>query len=243
MAYYLTLKEKTDYKLLDVTLLEEFIRLSKFKGNSYNLEEIDAFTSKFDNELILKKRLFEEGIITADEIIKDISIRMKSKGTLKKVPYGLFYRNMSNYLDLFYVRSLLLSLYKDTVFLNKLLAYYRSSYNREGLDQIRALLFGYKDSDIDLNSALDLFFTHEIYDIDYKNGVSKIKYKSFHDLAMFIYNYLYKKDKSITQLQAIDDERMNKLIILKDSLTSPKIYVKKKVMKKKNEIDGQMSFF
>ena len=57
MAYYLTIKEKNNLKLLDVSNLDEFTRLSKYKGGVYSLEEIDLFTECFDDEIELKRRL------------------------------------------------------------------------------------------------------------------------------------------------------------------------------------------
>ena len=60
MAYYLTVKDKKNYKLLDIASLEEFKRLSKFKNNSYSLEEIDLFTSHFLSEIELKTKLSEK---------------------------------------------------------------------------------------------------------------------------------------------------------------------------------------
>ena len=99
MAYYLTIKDKNDYKLLDITNTIEFQRLSRFKGISYSLEEIDLFTSNFYNEIVLKRKLYEYGVISLDEITKDISIRRKSKNEYKKVMYGLVYHDMKAFLD------------------------------------------------------------------------------------------------------------------------------------------------
>ena len=243
MAYYLTVKEKQDYKLLDVTCMEEFRRISKFKNNSYSLEEINMFSSQFDNELSLKIKLFEQGIITLEDIVKDITIRLKLDGKLKKVPYGLAYKHMIKYFDIHYLRMKLLELQNDTIFLNKLLDYYRNNHNQEALRQINALLHGYRDTDLNIYSALNLFFSNEIFKIDRNTGLAEIKYKSLHDLAMFIYNYIDKKDKSNIELESRKIRRIEELKSLKESLTPKEIIVKKRVKKQREEIDGQISFF
>ena len=53
MAYYIVIKDKDNYRKLDISNMKEFTRISKFK-NGYSLEELDLFTSKFNNEVELK---------------------------------------------------------------------------------------------------------------------------------------------------------------------------------------------
>ena len=243
MAYYLTIKDKNDYKLLDITNTVEFQRLSRFKGNSYSLEEIDLFTSNFYNEIVLKRKLYEYGVISLDEITKDISIRRKSKNEYKKVMYGLVYHDMKAFLDCYYLRGRFLELQCDTVFLNKLLDHYRNNYKQENLAKIRAILGGYSGDDINIFEALSSFFNDEVFDEDYQTGEVKVKYKSLHDLAMFIYNYLDKKNKCKLEIEVLEVERMRMLKVLQDDLIPKDVYVKKRVKKKKEELDGQISFF
>ena len=54
MAYYLTIKEKNNYKELNITTLSEFKRISKFKNSSYSLEEIDITIIRKFNAIIRK---------------------------------------------------------------------------------------------------------------------------------------------------------------------------------------------
>ena len=124
MAYYLTIKEKHDYKLLDISNMMEFKRISKFKAKSFCLEEIDIFTSSFPNEVIFKKILFENGIINLDDIPKEISIRRKNKEDMVKVMYDLVYDYNKKFLDEVYIRMKLLELQNDSIFLIKLLNHY-----------------------------------------------------------------------------------------------------------------------
>ena len=77
MAYYLTIqKNRNRYKEINISLLEEFKRISKFK-NGYSLEEIDYFTSLFDDEVHFKEVLLDKGLISSEDITKEISIRQK----------------------------------------------------------------------------------------------------------------------------------------------------------------------
>lgn len=236
MAYYLTIKQNKEYKKLDISYLKEFQRLSKFKGDSYSLEELDNFTSMFKNEIELKRSLYNSGIISLDEITKEISIRRKNKNELIKVMYELYYESTRKYLDEYYLRSKLLELQNDKAFLNKLLAHYRSSHYQEPLAQIRALVMGYQDTDLNIYTALSNFFNNEIYSVDYTTGETKIKYKSLHDLGMFIINYL---KQNINQ----KEEKQKELQILQEELTPKQTFVKKRVKTKRIELEGQTTFF
>lgn len=246
MAYYLTIKNKNDYKLLDITSVEKFKRLSKFKNNSYSLEEIDLFISKFSNEIELKTTLFEEEIISLEDITKEISIRRKNKDELIKVMYDLVYSSNSKFLNEEYLRNILLTLQNDKDFLNKLLNHYRSNYKQENLAKIRAILTGYRGNSINIYEALNSFFIEEIYDIDYNTGLTKLKYKSLHDLAMFIDNYLKQRGKSQTDIdlntlnRKRELEELQKLLKTKENKKKPTPYVR---TKKKYNLDGQTSLF
>ena len=244
MAYYLTIKDKQNYKLLDVTSITEFKRLSKFKNNSYSLEEIDIFTSNFNNEIEFKRRLLEKSIITNEDIHKKIEIRIKLNGKLIKVRYDLVYRPIKKYLDIQYLKSELLIFQNDRTFLEKLLDYYRKSPKQEGLRQINTLMNGCSERDINMYSALSQFFKDELFIEDYKTGEVHLKYKSLHDLAMFIYNYSKSKEISLTNTNQ-SEQIKKELDNLKKEITLYKTEIKvmKKVKKPRKEIDGQTSFF
>lgn len=242
MAYYLTIKEKQNFKLLDVTGIEEFKRISKFKNNSYSLEEIDCFTSKFSGEIELKKKLYEKGIINLEELQTKIEIRMKLKDKLEKVRYDLIYQNNKKYLDVQYLISQLLILSNDIEFINKLLDRYRNSYKQEGLRQINAIVNGYRDSDLNISKAIYQFVQDEIFQTDKKTGLVTIKYKPLHDLAMFIYNYTLSIEQE-NKKSVIEELNKLKEELLKNSKQTDFVLVKKKTKKVRTEIEGQTSLF
>ena len=49
MAYYLTVKRQNKDILIDISMLDEFIKMSKYKNGGYSLEEIDNLTMSFEN--------------------------------------------------------------------------------------------------------------------------------------------------------------------------------------------------
>lgn len=226
MAYYIVIKNNKDYRKIDISSLKEFTRVSRFKNDCYSLEELDLFTSKFNDIIDLKEVLYENNLINNDEILSDISIRIKSNNKLVKVKYDMVYSNSVKFLDTMYLKSVICMLSNDKDYLNKLISYYRnSSYNNENIAKIRWILLGNSD-EIDLYNVINDFIIKEIFKTDYNTGEVALKYKSLHDLAMFTYNYINKKEDKKEELLILQSELINK--------------VKKK--KRNKQIEGQMSF-
>lgn len=228
MAYYIVIKNDKDYRKIDISSLKEFTRISRFKNDCYSLEELDLFTSKFNDIINLKKVLYENNLINYDEILSDISIRIKTNNKLVKVKYDMVYSNNFKYLDITYLKSVINTLSNDKDYLNKLISYYRnSSCNNENIAKIRWILLGNND-ELDLYNSINDFIIKEIFKTDYKTGEVSIKYKSLHDLAMFTCNYLNKKE----------DKKEDLLELQKELLQTNNIKRKKKT----KQIEGQMSF-
>lgn len=226
MAYYIVIKNNKDYRKIDISNLKEFTRVSRFKNDCYSLEELDLFTSKFNDIIDLKEVLYENNLINNDEILSDISIRIKSNNKLVKVKYDMVYSNSVKFLDTMYLKSVICTLSNDKDYLNKLISYYRnSSCNNENIAKIRWILLGNSD-EIDLYNVINDFIIKEIFKTDYNTGEVTLKYKSLHDLAMFTYNYINKKEDKKEELLILQSELINK--------------VKKK--KRNKQIEGQMSF-
>lgn len=250
MAYYLTIqKGKNEYKEINISSLNEFKRLSKFK-DSYSLEEIDMFTSMFADEVNLKEILYDNGLICLEDISKEISIRQKSKNELKKVRYGLVYKDTKKYLDYDYLKNIILSMQNDKTFLKKLVSNYRNSYSCViEISEIKNYLF-YSNSEVDIYLTLNNFFLNEILKKDLKTGEFKIKYKSLHDLAMFVRNYMEKMSLGVTENFENINLKKRLLLLEKSKLTNgvdakltPK--TKKLTRKKlsKQPLEGQISLF
>ena len=226
MAYYIVIKNNKDYRKIDISSLKEFTRVSRFKNDCYSLEELDLFTSKFNDIIDLKEVLYENNLINNDEILSDISIRIKSNNKLVKVKYDMVYSNSVKFLDTMYLKSVICTLSNDKDYLNKLISYYRnSSCNNENIAKIRWILLGNSD-EIDLYNVINDFIIKEIFKTDYNTGEVALKYKSLHDLAMFTYNYINKKEDKKEELLILQSELINK--------------VKKK--KRNKQIEGQISF-
>lgn len=253
MAYYLTINKNNEHKKLDISLLDQFKRFSKFKNEACSLEDINNCTSMFKDEVSFKKSLYERGIIDFDDITKDIAIRYSYEGKLEKVTYGLVYGEQVKYLDVEYLRMKLLSMQSDMVFLEKLAKRYKDSYsNNITISQLRNCL----DDDYYRNkylfNILNAFVNRELYYVVKSTGELRLKYKSLHDLAMFIYNYVNKKEQE--KLGQTDEsfnvQRKQTLLELqKSKLGSGTKYIKsnvKKLTKKeigKIPIEGQISLF
>ena len=71
MAYYLTVKRQNKDILIDISMLDEFIKMSKYKNGGYSLEEIDNLTMSFENEYFFKDALYNKGLIELDDIKKE----------------------------------------------------------------------------------------------------------------------------------------------------------------------------
>lgn len=157
MAYYLTIKRKNDYQVLDISKLEEFTKNSRYKNGGFSLEEIDNCTMKFYNEYFFKEALYKAGLISLEDIARDITIRCKNKEELTKVRYGLAYQDSKNYLDEYGLKFILLSKQKDKNFLEKLLSYYRNSYiNNINISKIKYAM-NMQDDEL-LNVSLGDFY-------------------------------------------------------------------------------------
>ncbi len=232
MAYYFTVRDKKEYKPLEIHKSELFQRLSRFKGASYSLEEIDKFTINFPNEVSLRVYLNEIGVLSASDINREITVRQKIKGELRKVKYSIIYEDMAKYLDFDYLRNQILARSGDIDFLKKLTSYYRNSAcGSFSINSIISFLFDRYDGIVDINKLLDDFLFAEVCKVNYEDGSCVLKYKSLHDFGMFLYNYISKEEKSLKS-------NLDGQISFEDEMP------KKKVKTKSNrEIDGQTSFF
>ena len=244
MAYYLTIKQGKTYHHLDLTPLKEFTKKSNLKSGSYTLEEIDTCLMQYENAYHFRKTLYESGIITLEDITKEITIRRKHNGTLVRVRYNLPYKDAAPYFDIMNLKYILISKTNDRPFIIKLIAYYRNSYiNNYNISQIKYALT-IKDDTL-LSKALEEFYLKEVTTVNPKTGEVKINYKSYHDLAMFTYTYdeeSYQRATNQTK-EEVSLKQKATLEYLKEELktTTPSHQPKPKTLKK--ELEGQISLF
>ena len=101
MAYNIMAEiKKGIYFPLDISKSKLFERTSRYKETRYSLEEIDRFTSNFENSNKLRKHLIETEILDLKTYDKPLSIRMPQKGEKpKKVMYDFLYQKDRKYLD------------------------------------------------------------------------------------------------------------------------------------------------
>ena len=101
MAYYFMVEGKKGkhipIEIGNSKYFQDKIRKYK-KAFAYSLQEIDKFTMMFDNEIELRERLCEEGILPFHLFEKPISIRNLNKNEYNKVPYDFLYQKDIEYI-------------------------------------------------------------------------------------------------------------------------------------------------
>jgi len=194
---------------------------NKKEGRVINLDSIiklkdlislDQFTVAFNNESELKIYLFNQGLITNEELKQNISLMYRYDGKVKKLQIA--YKEMEKYLDIEYLRYELKGLSSNIEFLEKLANYYSNGstkFNKQGVnvEDIRRYL-----SDVRINGGQtfhstmleaaidDLFEKAIIREKNVQTGEVKEDYRGQRDLAMLIYKYkkgLEKKQEEQTK--------------------------------------------
>lgn len=248
MDYYTMVRKNNEYVPLNISDNSNFERLSRYNGNKYSLEEIDNFTSKFEDEISLRKQLYYEGILSREDITREISIRIKNGDNYKKVMYDPIFKDSKMYLDPIYLLNKMWSLSDDYDFLLALMAHYRNSYvNNETIASIRAYTLG--NPELNINELLKDFLIREIYNRVYNRETNcyeekSIKYKSLHDLAAFIYHYQHKNDPKMSKKEM--EQELLSFVQELDSMFKAKeeIIERPKVKRRvKKPLDGQTSMF
>lgn len=251
MAYYFMVEtKKGEYNPLNISSSKYFPKTTtKYKkANAYTLEEIDQFTMMFNNEQELRNALIEEGILPINLSSKPLSTRFLSKSKYNKVMYDFLYQKDIEYIAFpTKVVELIMKRHyqNDFLFIQKLannfVKYYECSTTAPEVAQLSeaSIRRGNRHpalDEIDLNGdrlvarlvKLLILKHHECPNgwIDYK---SEVNYKNLHSLIAFINNY--------------DAKNNPKKEEIKTTSTIPKeIKVRKKTPKKRNEIEGQISF-
>lgn len=215
MAYNLTIDSEKENRPIDLRKIEKFKRHSNLKNNLYTLEEIDLFTNQYKDEKELKLDLYERGLITSEEISNDITIRKKEYKKLIPIKNGIAYSNTSEYLSVENLRNIIGRKMNDKNFVNDFVNKYQSSYKGgEVISEFKGLLNSDEKSKIYM--LIDEFLKIELYKKDKKTNKIKLRYKSLHDMAMFISNWneINKEIDKIDEYQKIKED----LLSLKNQL-------------------------
>ena len=247
MAYYFMVEEKRGkYLPLDITKSKYFSRLSNLK-NGATLQEIDNFTMMFYNEVEMRNLLLDEGVLSLQYYSKPLSTRIKKNNKYNKVMYDFLYQK-----DIEYVcdPSRLISKINDKLqmgkyrfverFANSFANYHECSstapevrkYAKESIRLGRKSRH-FDELDENYDNSLVRMVKLLIYDyIQLPSGrveytTNKIgNYRNLHSIIAFVNNYNEK----------------NKEVNLDNQISLFEEPVKKRV-RKKDEIDGQVSIF
>ena len=217
MAYYLTVESKRDEFIpLEIkhSIYFQIVKTKYDKKCAYTLEEIDNFTTMFDNELELRKALIYEGILPIDLKNRKLSIRILRKGKYEKIKYDFLYQKDLEYLvnPLLVVEEIMKRYYQnDFLFLQKFAGNFSNFYEcsttapevlQSATISLREGRRHYLLESVDKNRDLLvtrlvklLILKHtESFDgtINYKD---EINYRNLHSVVAFINNY----DKKISE--------------------------------------------
>ncbi len=242
--YYLTIKKRNNFKLLDITNMEGFTRLSRFKASIYSLQELDNFTSQFSSEAELKRALLDAKLIDVKDLTDPIAIATYWHGKVSLIEhYEPVYKSSKSYIDLGNLHLKINELKNNRAFLEALVSKYTYTYGNEYIFQIRELLKHY-NPELNLDDAVNNFYIYQVYQIN-KEGKTVIRYKNLRDLGLFTYAYVSTKGFTVPNTETKENLRQE-LISLKDEFTSSKGESHKVRVKKPDKnyiLDGQISFF
>lgn len=261
MAYYLLTKDNEgNHKALNIASSSIFKSECKFKKpKAHTLQEIDYFTSEFEDEQELKEHLISEGILSKELILNPLSIRFIKENNYDGIKYDLLYQDSVEYImEIERLISLILKRYyaNDFEFIKRLAR--RFSNFREcqstapelvGLSEL-SIQLGRRDNgfnEVDSNGdnavtrlvKLLILKHHEKPNgqIEYKN---KYNYRNLHLLVSFILNY----DKEIAEEEQIElpspKAQISKEIPKESIHYESKEYTRKR--KINSQLTGQMKF-
>lgn len=270
MAYYFMVeKKKGEYEPLDI---EKILCLGSkrqyTKKAAFALQEIDMFTTMFDDEKELRKTLVLGEVLPLSYADKALSIRWVKKGKYNKVPYDFLYQKDLEYLvDPSKLVELIMRrfLQKDFVFVKKFAEYfagYRECASTAADVRMYADISIREDScyrhfyDVDKNGdnmikrlVKLLLIEHYEKDDGYIVYSKKVNYRNLHTMVAFVNNYDNKHQK------INEEEIISQMLEGDSSLESAdnqeletgfkKPKAKKRIRekeKKKREIPGQVAF-
>ena len=134
MAYYFMVEAKKGKHIpIEISYSKYFQdNIRKYKKTfAHSLQEIDKFTMMFDNEIELRERLCEEGILPFHFFEKPLSIRSLNKNEYSKVPYDFLYQKDIEYImePERLIEKIMRSFYEgDLLLINKIASRFSEEY-------------------------------------------------------------------------------------------------------------------
>ena len=199
VSYKIGIYNRKEARIIDLD------KITKIKS----LDKLDELTSTFNSEEELKTYLFNQELISLDEMKKNLSIMYKNNGKVKKLP--IVYQDMKKYLDIVYLKYKMMAAAQDIVLLEKLARHYSigsDKFNPQGVNvsDIRMYISDFRSNGEKhfysraLELALDDMWQKAVFKlVDKKTGEVKENYRGSRDLGMFLYKYektLEKKEEN-----------------------------------------------
>ncbi len=206
VSYKIGIYNRKEARIIDLD------KITKIKG----LDKLDELTSTFNSEEELKTYLFNQELISLDEMKKSLSVMYKMNGKVKKLP--IIYQDMKKYLDIVCLKAKMMSASQDIELLEKLARHYSigsDKFNPQGVNvsDIRMYISDFRsngekhfDSKA-LEIALDDMWKKAVFKlINRSTGEVTENYRGTRDLGMFLYKHektLEKKEeKQETKVEA-----------------------------------------
>lgn len=254
MAYYFMVEtKKGEYQPLNISKSKYFpvVKPKYKKENAHTLQEIDQFTTLFNDEIELRKILLEEGILPLEYALKPLSTRFLNKNEYNKVMYDFLYQKDIEYIisPTKIIETIMKEYYRNNfLFIQKLANHFSKHYEcsttapeiaRLAETSIRQGRRHRSLDELDQNKnnmvtrliKLLILKHTEKFDgkIEYKD---EINYKNLHAIIAFLNRYFEPEQKQISLEE----------ILPKKKEEEKNIQVKKRVRRKRQELDGQLNF-
>ena len=214
VSYKIGIYNRKEARIIDLD------KITKIKS----LDKLDELTSTFNSEEELKTYLFNQELISLDEMKKNLSIMYKNNGKVKKLP--IVYQDMKKYLDIVYLKAKMMSASQDIELLEKLARHYSigsDKFNPQGVNvsDIRMYISDFRSNGEKhfysraLALALDDMWQKAVFKlVDKKTGEVKENYRGSRDLGMFLYKY----EKT---LEKKEEKQETKVEVKTEKVTEP----------------------
>ena len=215
VSYKIGIYNRKEARIIDLD------KITKIKS----LDKLDELTSAFNSEEELKTYLFNQELISLEEMKKSLSVMYKNSGKVKKLP--IIYSEMKKYLDIVYLKYKMMAAAQNIELLEKLARHFSigsDKFNPQGVNvsDIRMYISDFRSNGEHhfysraLELALDDMWKKAVFKLVDKNtGEVKENYRGCRDLGMFLYKYektLEKKEeKQVIEVPKVTSKKETKV--------------------------------